>query len=253
MVDAAQDGRGNAVIETGTLLHYPSIAMSRFGTIDVGSGVQNRYRLIWAPSRMITLVPKHRTPMTVRVYGGGSSGVPRSLRVLNYRMDADGQQGDCWLLEQWKAPWDYYEGTKEQWERDPLKLDMGPYPSKGEYDSDASSMIVRGTPSLELVEKIILLIEDGWKRHRPAENNSAIGREVDRGLKERDDRMDDRIRNRSLIGSGEAWSSPGGGGRGTKTIQTEVTAQEAGLPGIPGATTMSKKRYPQYDLTKHVR
>ena len=241
------------MIDTGTLLHYPGIAMSRFGTVAEFGDV-NRYRLIWAPSRMVMLVPQHRSPMAVRVYGGGSTGVPRSLRLCDYRMTSDAPKGDCWLIEKWVAPWDYYEGTPEQWARDPLKLDFGPYPSKGEYDSDAASMIVRGTPSLELVEKIILLIEDGWKRHRPAENNTAIQREAERGLKERDARIDDRIRNRSLIGSGEAYSvAGGGGGRGTKTIPTEVTAQEAGLPGIPGATTMSKKKYPQYDLTEHIR
>lgn len=217
--------------------------MSRFGTLAAEFGGDNRYRIIWAPSRKVIITPRHQPAYTARVYGAGPGGKPKSLRLLDYRPFPDAPLGECWLLEQWKAPWDYAGGgTKESWERNPLNLNMGPYPAKGEYDSDASSMVIRGTPSLELVEKMILMIEDGWKRHSENENQVAIQGLAEKGIRERDNRMTDRINNRSLIGAGETYSARGGG-RGTKTVNTNRSAQDVGLPGIPGATSATKKKY----------
>lgn len=181
--------------------------------------------------------------MTVHMYGDGphadvNVGQVLSVEHLNFRLTPDHKNGEVWILEVWKAPWDLYHGTRAQWNADPKMLNTGPYPAKGDY---VFSEVIPGTPSLESVEKMILLVEDGWQRKRPIDNALAIRANSEKRVKDRKTTIRDMINNRSLIGAGETYSSRGGG-RGTKTINLSRTANELGLPTGSGATGVMKTR-----------
>src|SRR5277367_5744207 len=95
-------------------LQYPGIPMARFGLNDF---LENKYRIIWAPSRMVTLTGAYRT-MTISLYAG-----PTALEPV----------GDYWILEGWKSAMELTRLTKEQWEADPMMLNTGPFPAHGDY------------------------------------------------------------------------------------------------------------------------
>lgn len=223
-----------------TITHLPSVPMARFGKLDEMWGGGNRYRVIWAPSRKVVLTKPEGT-FTAQYYG---EGAPRTIERLDCRMSPDLKVGECWILEQWKAPWDVAAGwTPEQWNRNPTMLMQGPYPAKGDYVLIQPYGAFPCVPTLELIERVILLTEDGWKRHSQYENYTAIQAASEKDEKAQDSRNEDRVRNRLLIGSGETFVSSRAA-RGTKTVVDKYTTRDIGLPTTSGVafTRTPKKR-----------
>jgi hypothetical protein len=217
---------------SNSITHLPSVSMARFGKLDDHWGGGNRYRVIWAPSRKVILTKPEGT-FTAQVYGAGPHANPRSIQVVNCSLPGL-NTGECWILEQWRAPWDCTDKTPEQWNRDPLMLMQGPYPSKGDYFIVEPYGAFPCVPPESLIERVILMTEDSWKRHSQSENQVAIdaGREKDE--KARDARTEDRIRNRLLMGGGDTVVSSRHA-RGTKTILDRLTTRDVGLATTPGA------------------
>lgn len=240
------------MIECDGLIYYPTIPMDRFGRHELGGG-GNRYRIIWAPSRKTVVARPFEPAQTVQVYGFGESGVigreqgPKSIQALNARLSNEHKLSEVWILEQWKAPWDCYPGTREQYERDPMQLAAGiPYPVNGEYFGDETTAFHGAVPTLESAEKLILQIEYGWKVLTPTDKADAINKGMEKFKKDRHNTLKDMIDNRSLIGAGEAYSAPGRrNGRGTKTIVTDrYTTKDVGLaPGQFGSRRGPKRLF----------
>jgi len=206
--------------------------MAKFGKLDDFWGGGNRYRVIWAPSRKVILTKPEGT-FTAQVYGGGPTANPRSIQVLNCSLPGL-NTGECWVLEQWRAPWDCTDKTPEQWNRDPLMLMQGPYPSKGDYFIVEPYGAFPCVPPETLIERVILMTEDSWKRHSQAENQVAVDAAREKDERAKDARIEDRIRNRLLMGGGETVVSSKHA-RGTKTIVDKYTTRDVGLPTTPGA------------------
>lgn len=241
-----------------SVVHYPLIAMGQFnrtlGEIPMEFGGGNRYRVIWAPSRNIM---RFTSGISEVVSAYGRNGV----EPIDQQLTPTHKAGECWILEQWVNP--YRDCTEDQWNFFPLQngltrlQTMGPFPRQGYYWR-CDNTAIAGEPSYTQVEKMILMVEDGMFRHRPYENFLAIQAKIEQGEKSVASERDARIRNRSLIGGGEAYSvAGGGGGRGTKTINTDRTSRDlkrAGISTKPGtASMMPRRRQKVYDLTAHVR
>lgn len=241
-----------------SLIFYPGVAMSRFGKTSPEFGMQNLFRVIWAPSRKVTLVFRGQT-RTVRVYGGGQTKIKEtdpdpqdlgvhSMEVLDARLSKEHKKSECWILEIWKPCWDLTHKTEAEWNADPASVAQGPYPKNGDYV--LSEPFFNQVPSLESIEKLILLVRDGFMRKRPVDNALAIRDRVEKKDQSDYNARIDIIKNRSLIGSGEAYSG-GKYGRGTKTIPMNLTTKDiswAGMPiptspGVTAGMPKGRKRY----------
>lgn len=113
-------------------------------------------------------------------------------------------------------------------------LMQGPYPAKGDYFLVQPWGVFAVPPPEGLIERVILMTEDSWKRHSQSENQIAIEAAAEKDQKARDARVEDRIRNRLLMGGGETVVSSRHA-RGTKTIADKYTTRDIGLPTVPGA------------------
>ncbi len=214
------------------ITQLPSVSMARFGRLDDFWGGGNRYRVIWAPSRKV-IVTKPQGTFTCSVYGQGPPYTPEALDCGRPVFGDGLKPWECWVLEQWRAPWDCTEKTPEQWNRDPLMLMQGPYPSKGDYFIVQPWGAFAAPPPESLIERVILMVEDSWKRHSQSENEVAIGDAMAKDEKAKDARIEDRIRNRLLASAETVVSSRHA--RGTKTIVDKYTTRDVGLPTTPGA------------------
>jgi hypothetical protein len=207
--------------------------MARFGKLDDHWGGGNRYRVIWAPSRRV-IAAKPEGTFTCSVYGPGPPSTPEALDCGRRSCEGGPKPWECWILEQWKAPWDCTDKTPEQWNRDPLSLMQGPYPSKGDYFIVQPYGAFPCVPSESLIERVILMTEDSWKRHSQAENQVAIDADREKDEKAKDARTFDRINSRLLMGGGDVVVSSRHA-RGTKTIVGKYTTRDVGLATAPGA------------------
>lgn len=230
------------------LVQHPAIGCSLFGKTSPEYGSQNLFRVIWAPSRKVTLVFRGET-RTVRVYGGGPDSSLKdtdedpndigvhSMQLLDARLSKDHRKSECWILEIWKPYWDLTRLTEAEWNADPTMIAQGPFPKNGDYV--ISEPFYSSVPSLESTEKLILLVRDGFMRKRPIENAIAIRDRVEKKEEANRNARIDIIHNSSLIGAGEAFSAPGRGhGRGTKTILGNLTTADVGMSDYtaPGST-----------------
>lgn len=227
---------------TSSITHLPTVSMAKFGKLDEHWGGGNRYRVIWAPSRKV-IVTKPEGTFTCSVYGSGPPSTPEPLNCGRPTFDGGLKPWECWILEQWRAPWDCTDKTPEQWNRDPLMLMQGPYPSKGDYFLVQPYGAFPVVPPEGLIERVILMTEDSWKRHSQSENQIAIEAATEKDAKDRDVRVEDRIRSRLLMGGGETVVSSRHA-RGTKTIVDKYTTRDIGLDTTPGAamTVRSRKK-----------
>lgn len=193
---------------TAAPITYPGLPMARYGLIDSVYGGGNKYRIIWAPSRLVVLTGQEKT-MTIPMYHG-----PYALEPV----------GEVWILEGWLSPWQLYTGTKEQWEADPMMLNTGPYPHRGDYKLRC---LLPGNPSDYNMDFLIQCIEEGPKRSR-SEKDQAIQEKMDASVRERKRKMKDIIQDRMRPFGGEYV---GGAARGnTKTAPILKSRQELGLP-----------------------
>lgn len=205
------------MLETGTLVHYPGIAMSRFGTTELG---ENKYRVIWAPSRLVILTGE-RGPMTVPLYG------LRSIEPI----------GDYWILESWKSPQELCgTRTEKEWNSDQKLLITGPFPARGDY---VRRETFATTPTVGSVEKLISWLEEGGKR-RDIENVLAIQKNLEADIASRRSKKDAILRD--CLRPGDAASAYiGAGTRQRANKDTPILRSTRGMPK-PGSTSMGRKR-----------
>ncbi len=245
-----------------SIVCHPLIAMAPFnrtlGAVPVEFGGGNRYRVIWAPSRKILRFTSGISE-TVSAYGRNG------IQPISQQANPKDKAGECWILEQWVNP--YRDCTEEEWNTfqcvqiagSPMLITrlqaMGPFPRQGYY-WHAENTYIFGEPSLSQVEREVLRVEDGMFRHTQWDNYVAIRNKEEAGEKKQASIDSDKIRNRFLIGGGEAWSSPGGGGRGTKTINTNRTTRDLRRRGFstkPGTVSVTPRASKlTYDLTPYV-
>lgn len=212
---------------TAPIVHYPGIPMTKYGLVDEAYGGGPKYRIIWAPSRMVTLTGVEKT-MTIPMYAG-----PYALEPV----------GDFWILESWQSPQDYYAGTEDDWNADPMKLNLGPYPRRGEWIRRETLAV---SPSDANIEKLITWLEAGGKR-RPIENINACIENLDRVTEDR------RQKRQALIGDamrpfGMAPMVGYGGARTTKTLPVVRSRHELGLPSDGATKALRLKKPPVYQV-----
>lgn len=201
--------------------------MAKYGLIPDEFGGGNKYRIIWAPSRMVTLTGIDKT-MTVPMYVG---------------RHAIEKVGDYWILEGWIHPRDLYAGTEEDWNANPLMLNTGPYPRRGDY---LRRETLSCNPCEANIEKLITWIEAGAQR-RSADNVQACQDNLDKELLARKNKRDAILRDAMLAFGHEAMSGYGGG-RGTKNFTVTKNNREAGLPGPGEMVTMKPKKRVVYEI-----
>ncbi len=189
------------------LTHYgdnPDL-MRNFGANPYG---ENLYRIVWAESRRHTAVAKHVT----------GSDVIREIAVYPGRT--------CWVMERWVPPFEFARCTPEEWNSNPALAVLGDYPHRGEYE--ACHYFEACGPVDANIDTLVMWIEESRTRSF-AENRIACQKAAEKDERSRRNTKLDIIGNR-LPAYGTAPMSGPGGGRGTKTMPIQLTAQEAGLP-----------------------
>lgn len=206
------------------LIQWNPPVMAKFGKIDEAYGGGNVYRLIWAPSRHVTLM-LDRGPTTVPYY--------KAIEQIAAGPMKDDQ---VWVMEKWLAPEAITTASTEEWNSNPELLMQGPYPSNGDYCMAALPLTC--DPASANIEKLVSWIEAG-KGFTPAQHAVAFQNQLDKQEATKDRVREDMIRDRLLPFGGEAWSGrtskrTGKNGRGTKILGTRRSANELGLPTAPG-------------------
>lgn len=215
-----------------SIIHWPALPMSRYGLKPPGFGGGNLFRLIWAPSRRVTLQGK--PPYTVGMYAPYRGMAP--VHPLT--------PFDVWILEKWLPPGEITDKTKEEWNRDPACLVMGPYPSKGDYCLAASPLGCN--PDAANIDKLVAWVQN---RKSSYENGVFIRDQLEKQQKAKKDEVRARIDNRLLKVSGGEAIVGYGGHRGTKTTPQRYTANELGLPTQSGYSGMLKNQKPvRYEI-----
>jgi hypothetical protein len=201
-----------------SLRFWPLESMTRFGQNPYG---ENLWRIVHAPSRRSLVHDRGRKPQWMVTYP---------------------QAGNNWVLEKWLSAYEFTKCTPEAWNMSMVFL--GPYPEQGEYElAHIFNVMPRGE-----VEKIITLIQAG-RKYSAYENSVSLRDDMDRDAKEGKQYREAVIRN-ALPAFGNAPMSGPGGGRGTKTFDLPLTAQQAGLPTGMGHITQrqGKKKYDVSEL-----
>lgn len=186
------------------LRFWPTESMSRFGQNPYGG---NLYRIVFAPSR------RHI------VYGEWPDGSRKADWVRTY---AD--LGDCWVLEKWLSAYDFTKCTAETWNM--MLTVLGPYPDRGEYE--LVHAFEACPPADANLDKLISWIEAG-RKYSAAENLTSLRKDLEEEETGRRNQRLARISN-ALPAFGAAAMSGPGGGRGTKTMPMQYTAEELNLP-----------------------
>jgi hypothetical protein len=137
----------NIIGNQKTIQHLPIDSISHYGTNPFGGSI---YRVVWSDSRLAISGGAHK------VYEGKPSNDatlvirgkdPNLLRtevgykyVPLYPAAKNSQRFPCWVLEKWKSGISFTGMTESMWNvmyTDPETglLELGPYPSRGEYES----------------------------------------------------------------------------------------------------------------------
>lgn len=206
------------------LVQWNPPSMVKYGTIPEHYGGGNVFRLIWAPSRMVTLM-LDRGPTTLPYY-----------QAIEQIHAGPMKNHAVWVVEKWLPPEAITTATSQEWNANPELLMQGPYPSNGDYCMAALPLTC--SPEDANIEKLVSWIEAG-KGFTPAQHAIAIQNEVDAKEKTRDRIRREMIEDRLLPFAGEAWSgitssATGRNGRGTKNITLRHSANDLGMPTKPG-------------------
>ena len=191
-----------------SLQYYPA-SMARFGQNPYSEPL---YRIVFAPSRRYLVV------------GEWPDGANCAQWVIKHK-----NLGNIWIMERWRSAEDYTKCSREHWNA--CMLMLGPWPERGEYEL-CHAFELSGPEDANL-DKLVALIEHGrtirfydtlnWHREDAAKEKKATQQLAE-----------DMIRNRLPAFGGRALSY-GTHGRSFKTARQLKTAQEVGLPIIPGA------------------
>lgn len=219
------------------LIQWAPELMARHGKVPVSGGRYNGanlYRLIWAPSREVTLCldcGRRNYPLYVSVE-------PLKNPFL-------------WVLEKWLPVDKVTSATRAEWEADPTCLLSGPYPADGDYVMAGPPLTCE--PANANIDKLIMWIEAG-ERFTPGQNALAIQNKIDADEKTKRRVIKDKIDDRCLPFGGEAWASGTSvrSKRNTKTINVKHSARDLGLPVKSGYTGVSPVHKPvRYKVPIH--
>jgi hypothetical protein len=199
------------------LIFLPRVNLRRHGLNDFN---EPRYRVIWAPSRTMTLK---------------GMGKVKTFPMYSTMHHID-PVGNFWILEGWQSAASTCM-TPEQWDRDPM-YNTQEYPSRGLWTRAWTFDI---QPTSGVVAKVISWIEAGRMR-RPIENTLAIEADQASEEKQKWDTFDDRIRNRMI-----PWPAQDVVGsrfrKNSKTAGNMLTAEQAGLHTTGMKTRRSRVGY----------
>lgn len=211
--------------------------MKKYGSV-VDGGVYNNanlYRLIWAPSRLVTLMLDR-----------GATTLPKYVAVEPLA------NPNLWLLEKWRPCDEITTISKEDWNSPNSEwLMQGPYPSDGDYEM--AGLPLACDPASANIDKLIEWIEAG-KKFTPQQNALAIQNNLDKAESSKRKLIKDKIDDRLLPFGGEAWASGSStrSKRNTKTVNIKHSANELGLPTKPGYTGVSPIHKPaRYKVPLH--
>lgn len=211
------------------LIQWSPALMKKYGSVIDGGTYNNAnlYRLIWAPSRHVTLMLDR-----------GATTLPKYVAVEPLA------NPNVWLLEKWRPCGEITSVSREDWNAPNSEwLMQGPYPSDGDYEM--AGLPLTCDPASANIDKLIMWVEAG-KGFTPQQNALAIQNKLDYAEKEKDRIRKDMIDNRLLPFGGEAWSSgvSSRSQRGTKTVHITHSAEELGLPTKAGYTGVSPVHKP---------
>jgi hypothetical protein len=159
---------------------------------------QPRYRVVYAPSRFWQVGGR----WTDREEGRITKTVDEYRWIPRYCED----QG--WVLEKWLPP-EEYAGSRVQWESfvdaESGLMELGPYPTRGEYES---CFTWAGYPPAQAVERVIQMIEHGHAKYRTGDIARAHSERLAKEKKARGDKLEAMIRNElpSFPGKGMSGS-----------------------------------------------
>lgn len=189
-----------------SLRHWPT-PMSRFGKTPYGD---NLYRIVFRDSR------RHL------VGGRWPDGTSGYHWVPKYRsIDAP------WIMERWRPE----SLTKSQWDRDMVDpvsgwLLLGPYPSRGDYELVWE--FDKGVDS-DSLDRIVAFVENERGRRSFQDLRDRASGEYEADTREMDAARYGEIRE-AMTAFGGAPLSYGRHGRGTKTADPVLTAEQVGMP-----------------------
>ena len=204
-----------------TLIHYPGLQMSKYGLIDAAFGGGPKYRIIWAPSRMVVLTGRGKT-MTVPYY---CNVIDQDTgRMITPAIEP---VGEAWVLECWRSCYELCGAkTEEQWNADPMLLNTGPYPKRGDY---LRCETLACSPANANFDKLIAWIEAGKQRGQN-ENFYACRDNMEADLRDRKNKRDAIIRDSMRPFGMETFIGSGTRQRNSKTYPILKTREELGLP-----------------------
>lgn len=211
------------------LIQWSPALMKKYGTVVDGGAYndKNLYRLIWAPSRHVTLMLDR-----------GATTLPKYVAVEPLANPA------VWLLEKWRPCGEITSVSREDWNAPNSDwLMQGPYPSDGDYEM--AGLPLTCDPASANIDKLIMWVEAG-KGFSPQMNALAIQNQVDRAEADKRRIIKDKIDDRLLPFGGEAWASGSSvrSKRNTKTVNVTHSARELGLPTKAGYTGVSPVHKP---------
>lgn len=208
------------------LIQWSPALMKRYGSIVDGGAYSgfNLFRLIWAPSRAVTLMLDR-----------GATTLPKYVAVEPLF------NPNVWVLESWRSCAEIVgETSQSEWNAPNSEwLMQGPYPIDGDYEL-RTQMAVGVDPASANIDKLVMWVEAG-KKFSPRQNAIALQNKMDGEEKDKRRTIKDKIHDRLLPFGGEAWASGSSvrSKRNTKTIETKYSAQEIGLPTKPGQMGLS--------------
>jgi hypothetical protein len=193
------------------LRKYP-VSMARFGLNPYGEPL---YRIVFAPSRRYLCV------------GEWPDGANCARWARLYT-----RLGNIWVMEKWLPAADFAKCTQDHWNLHMLAL--GPWPEKGDYEI-CHPFEVFGPWDCD-IEKLITWIEMG-KKHSLYEKAVFHRQEAQKEVAANRSTANDLIRNK-LPAFGCRPFAGGKVSRGAKTVPLLRSAEELGLPTIPGMRTI---------------
>ena len=204
--------------------------MAKYGQIPPEFGGGNKYRLIWAPSRHVTLTGRETT-LTIPLYSG-----PQALEPV----------GDFWIIERWKSCRDLTGMTKAEWESDPMMLNTGPYPANGDYVRCETLSV---NPGQANVEKLITWIEEGEKRD-PRDNTQFCIDSMEQGARDRKSQRESILRDAQRPFGAETFVGYGKA-RNSKTYPILKSREDLGLPAEGVTADINPRKKVVYEVPQH--
>ena len=213
------------------LTHLPIGSMKPFGTNPYDEAI---YRVIWSESRYVQSGGKHI------VY----DGAPSNDNVVNRRGKDPNQVREeigykwvplypgikAWVLEKWKSAFSFTGMSPDTWnwqtkDLETGLLEMGPYPSRGDY---SHCYTFPAQPGRMVVMEVIQMIEAGGN-FTFAEHRQAIQNEQDKKQKDWENRYEARAIDARPVGGIRPVNLRPGKKSPEQKVNFKKAAEEVGI------------------------